>query len=97
MSGRIILPSDQAITKRVLGARGVWPYLDADQGRAGNGVLPQVPIVWVKYDPPSGLFVNKYAHLEHPAHHAKHEISIRLKCRLRQQARCAPLVEAGCR
>ena len=24
--------------------------------------MPQVPIIWVEYYPPSGLLVNKYAH-----------------------------------
>jgi hypothetical protein len=41
--------------------------------KVGNGVLPQVPIIWVKYYAPSALLVNKYAHPITPLTSKEHE------------------------
>ena len=65
------------------------------------GVLPQVPIIWVKCYAPSGLLVNKHAHPSTPLKSKEHEYLIAGLCRqllqqrlrLLQIARVKPLSE----
>ena len=53
--------------------------------------MPQMPIIWVKYDPPSGLLVNKYAHANATLTSQNMNIGVRrLKLRLHASCACLP-------